>query len=49
MSAVDQLVSYILSLTPEQVEKAVSRLPQVISAIEGLQQPAPPSENEQTQ
>ena len=33
MSAVNKLISYIRTLTPEQVEKAVSQLPQVISTI----------------
>ena len=33
LSAVDKLISYITTLTPEQVDKVVSQLPQVISAI----------------
>ena len=49
MTNVDQLISYILTLTPEQVEKAISLLPRVTEAIAELTQPAPQSENVQTQ
>ena len=49
MSNIDQLISYILTLTPEQVEKAISLLPQVTEALAEQQQPAPQLENVQNQ
>ena len=49
MSAVDNLISYIKNLTPEQVDKAVSLLPQVISAIAEQVPPDPRREIVQTQ
>ena len=49
MSAVENLVSYIKNLTPEQVEKAVILLPQVISAIAAQVPPDPQKEIVQTQ
>jgi len=38
MSAVDQLISYIKSLSPEQARKAVSHLPQLTAILEGQEQ-----------
>lgn len=49
MTNVDQLISYILTLSPEQIEKAINLLPQVTEAIAELTQPVPPSENVQIQ
>ena len=34
MTATDELVKYILNLTPEQVEKIVSQLPRLSSLLE---------------
>lgn len=48
MSAVDNLISYIKNLTPDQVDKAVSLLPRVISAISEQAQPDPQKETLQT-
>ena len=39
MSAKEELLSYITSLTPEQVDKAVSQLPRLISILEESYQP----------
>ena len=39
MSAVDKLVSYILELTPEQVDKVVSQLPRLTELLSGSSQP----------
>ena len=34
MTAKEELLAYISNLTPEQVEKVINQLPQLISAIE---------------
>lgn len=49
LTAVDNLVSYINTLTPEQIEKAITQLPQLLSAIAEQVQPAPQKEIPQTQ
>lgn len=49
MTAVENLISYIKNLTPDQVEKAVSLLPQVISTIAEQAPPDPQTETLQTQ
>jgi predicted RNA-binding protein associated with RNAse of E/G family len=48
MTAIDELVAYIGSLTPEQLEKAISFLPQVISAIAEQERPDRQKEFSQT-
>ena len=47
MSAVNQFIAYIKNLTPEQADKAVSLLPQVISAIAERPQLHPQKETSQ--
>ena len=49
MSAVDQLVSYIRTLSPEQVSKAVSQIPQWIAAVSEQEQLCPQEKNEPPQ
>lgn len=45
MTAKEELIDYILSLTPEQVDKVINRLPQL---NELLLKPARPYHREQT-
>ena len=49
MSAVDQLITYIKNLTPEQAKKAVTHLPRLIAAIGEPKQPYPQEASEQSQ
>ena len=39
MTAVDELVGFILNLTPEQANKIIDRLPQLSSSLEEPYQP----------
>lgn len=48
MSAVDQLITYILSLTPEQAEKVVSQLPRLTKLLRDPQWPKTYAEYLQT-
>lgn len=48
MTAMQELLQYISAMTPEQVEKVISNLPQLISVLEAQGQPVPPIEIEQT-
>jgi hypothetical protein len=41
---VDNLVSYILTLTPEQIDKVCERLPTIAELLEGSKQPITPPE-----
>ena len=45
----DQLISYILSLTPEQVAKLVNQLPQLTSLLEELKKPCHQEQTSQIQ
>lgn len=49
MSAVDQLVTYIRNLTPEQMNKVVNQIPRLISVFGEPKPPVPLKENEQSQ
>lgn len=49
MSAVDELIKYILSLTPEQVNKVVSQIPRLTELLEEPSQPCPQEQTSQTQ
>ena len=49
MSAVDNLIEYIKTLTPEQASKAIDQLPQLIEAIEAQEPPCPPAGYAQSQ
>ena len=49
MSAVDKLIAFILSLTPEQVEKILNHLPELLEAISKQDQPFPPEQSLQKQ
>ena len=35
----EQLLSYIMELTPDQVDKIISQLPRLSALLEGLSQP----------
>ena len=48
MSAVDQLVTYIRNLTPEQMNKVVNQLPRLISVFGEPKPPVLLKENEQS-
>lgn len=48
LSAVDTLISYIRTLTPEQVNEAVSQFPRLISALAEQAPPVPQKETSQT-
>ena len=48
MSAKNELLSYISTLTPEQVDKIVSQLPRLTSLLEESSQPCPLEQTEQT-
>ena len=49
MKSNNELVSYIMSLTEEQVEKLISRLPLLTSLLEEASPPCPPEQTEQNQ
>ena len=49
MTAVNNLISYISNLTPEQVEKVFNHLPQLISLLEEASQPCPLEQSLQNQ
>lgn len=49
MSAVDQLIKYIMELTPEQVDKIISQLPRLSALLEESSQPYPPEQTSQIQ
>ena len=49
MTAVDQLIKYILTLTPEQVDKVVNQIPRLIELLSESSQPCPPEQSAQNQ
>ena len=49
MSATNELIKYISSLNPEQVDKIINQLPRLISLLEEPQPPCSPGEAPQTQ
>ena len=49
MSKVDQLISYILTLTPEQADKLVSQIPRLNELLSKSSQPCPQEQTEQIQ
>ncbi len=48
MSAVDELIKYILELTPEQVDKVVNQLPRLTELLSKSSQPCPQEQFSQT-
>lgn len=47
LSAREELLRYIESLTPEQVEKAISRFPEWFSVAAQQERPVPPASHPQ--
>lgn len=43
------LVDYICSLTPEQIDKLISQLTRLTSLLSGQAQPCPPEQTKQSQ
>ena len=48
MTAIDELVKYILNLTPEQADKVVSQLPRLSLLLEEPSRPCQPGQIVQT-
>ncbi len=49
MSDTEKLISYILTLTPEQADKIIRQMPRLIALREESSQPCPPEQSLQTQ
>lgn len=49
MSAVDQLLKYIISLAPKQVDKVVTQLPRLTSLLGEQEKPSPQEQSSQNQ
>ena len=49
MSKIDQLISYILTLTPEQVDKVVSQIPRLTELLAESSQPCLQEQSSQNQ
>ncbi len=49
MSAVDKLISYISTLTPEQIEKLVNQLPRLTALLSEQVPPYPRGQTSQNQ
>ena len=49
MSAVDKLISYVSSLSPEQIEKIVNQIPRLTSLLSEQAPPCPPGQFLQNQ
>lgn len=49
MSDTEKLISYILTLTPEQADKIIRQMPRLTALLEESSQPCPPEQSLQTQ
>ena len=49
MSAVETLIDYIKTLTPEQVDRIIHQMPRLIASVEEPLQPGPPKDLLQNQ
>ena len=49
MSDTEKLISYIMSLTPEQADKIIRQIPRLTALLEESLQPCPPEQSSQNQ